>query len=348
MLEYAIAQIKLLELLAIVAGAQLSEFDRQQNRVRSADGKWAKSPTPILTDGKLDPDKIEEQLKLLSADFERFDRLQGNTYKALEVKAENFETGFMTGFAQPDIFQALAFDLLKGSLGIDSRDVKTIAIEVQKDPARADEIVAKYAGKIKDNSKTNLGVSIARKYLEHKNSLQTCAEAGSKLLEKDFRVQLGCLNAFAMEVAMKAAPYAGAAIVPEILGAGATAGTLEAMLIRVAAKIPQNVTIGTAIGEAAKAVDRAGVPETATGLASGLLVAGAMREGVSALEKNPKAREAVADFYEKMQPSIARADLFASELDRAIERSGGDPPDWEKVYELLPQEQQQIFRQLVE
>ena len=64
---YTSVQLKLLEAQVIVAGAQLSEYDRQQNRVRSADGKWAKSSS-AMSDGEKLTVFLDKEQKIWKAD----------------------------------------------------------------------------------------------------------------------------------------------------------------------------------------------------------------------------------------------------------------------------------------
>ena len=52
--NYLKFQLNILEVQLSLAGAELSEFDKSQNRVRSADGKWAKSPSALSENEKLD------------------------------------------------------------------------------------------------------------------------------------------------------------------------------------------------------------------------------------------------------------------------------------------------------
>lgn len=52
--NYLQFQINVLEVQLNLAGAELSEFDKSQNRVRSANGKWAKSPSALSENEKLD------------------------------------------------------------------------------------------------------------------------------------------------------------------------------------------------------------------------------------------------------------------------------------------------------
>ena len=53
-ISYLKFQLDVLEIQLNLAGAELSEFDKNQNRVRSADGKWAKSPSALSENEKLD------------------------------------------------------------------------------------------------------------------------------------------------------------------------------------------------------------------------------------------------------------------------------------------------------
>ena len=67
MTNYIKFQIESLETQLILAGAQLSDYDRQQNRVRSADGKWAKS-TSAMSDGEKLTVFLDKEQKIWKAD----------------------------------------------------------------------------------------------------------------------------------------------------------------------------------------------------------------------------------------------------------------------------------------
>lgn len=65
--DYLRFQLDSLEIQLNLAGAQLSDFDRQQNRVRSADGKWAKSPS-AMSDGEKLNVFLDREQKIWKAD----------------------------------------------------------------------------------------------------------------------------------------------------------------------------------------------------------------------------------------------------------------------------------------
>jgi len=66
-MTYTDFQLKILETQLIVAGAQLSDYDREQNRVRSADGKWAKSAS-AMSDGEKLNVFLDKEQKIWKAD----------------------------------------------------------------------------------------------------------------------------------------------------------------------------------------------------------------------------------------------------------------------------------------
>lgn len=328
--------------------------------VRDSSGRFAKNSGGSSNVGGSESDIKEDfakELKNVISTSDKFDDLKSKTYKTLNIKDPAVVgSTFMTGFGAPDIIQDAVFGGLKGVAGISSENIKNIVSDLEANKGDVDELISKYSDTA-NSPPAQFAQVMVGKYLDHKKAVDDCTKIGADLVNEDIATQLGCLNAFSMELALKIGPLLGIAVVPELVGAAGT-GTLEGMVLKLNEGIRNKAAIGTALGEGKKALDKNNASDMATGIASGLMVGGALNEVDRAIAKHPESAQKALGIYDELKSSVEDSEEFVSELQDAIEQAGGSEEfrlEAEEeleilrdTFEYLPPKQQQMFKSMAE
>lgn len=355
MLRLAQLQVKLLQVALCCEAA--SDFVY----VRDSSGRFAKTSGTTVNELALPTvasrEDFAKELKNIVSESEKFDNLKAGTYKALNIKNPDVVgSTFMTGFGAPDIIQDAVFSGLKGVAGISSDNIKNIVNELESSHGDIDALIDKYSDAANDPP-AQFAQLMVGKYLGHKKALDDCTKIGTELVNKDIATQLDCLNAFSMEAALKVGPLLGMAVLPELVGAAGT-GTLEGLILKLNAGIANKAAMGAAANETKKALDNANASDVAIGLASGLMVGGAVKEVDRAIAKHPVSAQKALSIYDELKSSVGDSDELIEELQDAIEQAGGseafraEAQDELEVlrdtFEYLPPKQQQMFKTMAE
>lgn len=308
---------------------------------RGEDGKFG---TQNGSD-KPNPQDVLNEINNFLNDSKKFETVKDNTYQALGIENPDIiEYSFMTGYGSPDIIQQLVFGGLSQIAGLSAKQAKGLVEDITKNPeASVKEALSKYNG-IANSPPAQISTKIIETYLDHKKKLSNCIGYGSEITEKDFATQVGCLNSFAMETVIKAAPYLGVAILPELTGSAVAGGTLESMVARIAQEIPKKVVVGLKLNEEVSQIQEEKMGEKGIALTTGLLVGGALKEAQNTAKENPEAYTRIQNTIADIKPAIEKMDDLADAVNTAIKDI--DTQDIEKALNSLPVKYQETIQGL--
>lgn len=328
--------------------------------VRDSSGRFAKNgenSNQLAVPVTRTKEDFAKELKNVLSESKNFDSLKSKTYETLNIKdPQVVGSTFMTGFAAPDIIQDAVFGGLKGIAGISSENIKNIVNDLEANDSDIDGLISKYSD-VASDTPAQFAQFMVGKYLGHKKALDDCTKIGTELVDEDLKTQLGCLSAFSMELALKVGPLIGIAVVPELLGAAGT-GTLEGLVLKINEGIRNKSAIGAGLSETKRMLDNNNASDIATGLASGLMVGGALNDVDRAIAKHPESAQKALGIYDELKSSVDDSDEFVEELQNAIEQSGAseafrlEAEDELEIlkdtFEYLPPKQQQMFKSMAE